>query len=55
MLLNSNQQQKLNILYLFGGEKAQGAELVIERLMAHIADEYRIHLILSPGSFADEL
>jgi glycosyltransferase involved in cell wall biosynthesis len=47
--------EKLNILYVFGGEKAQGAEIVIERLMFYNAEKFNIHLILSPGEFADNL
>lgn len=45
----------MNVLYVFGGERAQGAEIVIERLMAVNADKVNTHLILSPGKFADEL
>ena len=44
-----------NILYVFGGEKAQGAEIVIERLMSQNAAKVNMHLILSPGKFADDL
>ncbi|RDC55831.1 glycosyltransferase family 1 protein [Pedobacter chinensis] len=45
----------MNILYVFGGEKAQGAEIVIERLMTfnHLSAEN--HLIIAPGSFANNL
>jgi glycosyltransferase involved in cell wall biosynthesis len=46
---------KPNILYVFGGEKAQGAEIVIERLMAYNNDNVNTHLIMSPGDFADSL
>lgn len=43
------------ILYVFGGEKAQGAEIVIERLMAYNAHNVDIHLFISPGEFATKL
>ncbi len=45
-------QNKRNILYIFGGEKAQGAEIVIERLMLHNEASVQAHLILAPGKFA---
>jgi glycosyltransferase involved in cell wall biosynthesis len=45
----------MNILYVFGGEKAQGAEIVIERLMTSMASYHQLHLILSPGEFAGRL
>lgn len=48
-------KNKPNILYVFGGEKAQGAEIVIERLMAHNADEVNAHLVMAPGKFASSL
>jgi glycosyltransferase involved in cell wall biosynthesis len=47
---------KQNILYVFGGEKAQGAEIVIERLMDY--NHHNVastHLIISPGKFASDL
>lgn len=47
--------KKLSILYVFGGERAQGAEIVIERLMSLNAANIDTHLILSPGKFADDL
>ena len=43
------------ILYIFGGEKAQGAEIVIERLISHNTLNVNAHLMISPGSFADKL
>jgi glycosyltransferase involved in cell wall biosynthesis len=43
------------VLYVFGGEKAQGAEIVIERLMEYNSDNISPHLFLSPGTFADKL
>jgi hypothetical protein len=46
---------KKPVLYVFGGEKAQGAEVVIERLMFQNLDNVEPHLFISPGSFADEL
>jgi hypothetical protein len=46
---------KLDVLYVFGGEKAQGAEIVIERLIDHNAEHVKAHLMLSPGVFADKL
>ena len=51
----TNTTNKLDILYVFGGEKAQGAEIVIERLMFHNATNANTHLIISPGDFADHL
>ena len=48
-------EKKLNILYVFGGEKAQGAEIVIERLIFYNSKNVNAHLILSPGKFADQL
>ena len=53
MLLNN--ANKPNILYVFGGEKAQGAEIVIERLMEKSSNKAHIYLIMSPGNFADGL
>ena len=55
MTISNNSTQKLNILYVFGGEKAQGAEIVIERLMNNNIPNVNAHLILSPGKFADDL
>lgn len=48
-------QAKKKVLYVFGGEKAQGAEIVIERLMDYISHDFELHLILSPGDFATSL
>jgi len=49
-------ENKQNILYVFGGEKAQGAEIVIERLMDYNHENVAsTHLIISPGKFASEL
>ncbi|MGY4535822.1 glycosyltransferase involved in cell wall biosynthesis [Mucilaginibacter sp. UYNi724] len=45
----------LNILYVFGGEKASGAEKVIERLINHNLEVVKPHLFVAPGSYADEL
>jgi glycosyltransferase involved in cell wall biosynthesis len=45
----------MNILYVFGGERAQGAEIVIERLMHGNIDQVDTHLILSPGKYAEDL
>jgi len=44
----------LKILYVFGGEKASGAEIVVERLMSYNQD-CESHLFISPGSFAQQL
>lgn len=41
------------ILYVFGGEKASGAEIVIDRLIRH--NNIEAHLFISPGTFADRL
>jgi glycosyltransferase involved in cell wall biosynthesis len=46
---------KKPVLYVFGGEEAQGAEVVIERLMFQNLDNVEPHLFISPGRFADEL
>ena len=46
---------KKNILYVFGGEKAQGAEIVIERLMSYNTDHVNAHLFIAPGHFAHAL
>lgn len=44
-----------NILYVFGGEKAQGAEIVIERLISFNVEKVNSFLVLSPGNFATAL
>jgi glycosyltransferase involved in cell wall biosynthesis len=44
----------IKILYVFGGEKASGAEIVVERLMSNNKD-FESHLFISPGSFAQQL
>ena len=44
-----------NVLYVFSGEKAQGAEIVIERLMAYNTAHINTHLFISPGDFAHQL
>ncbi len=49
------EDDKLNVLYVFGGEKAQGAEIVIERLMAYNTTNVNPHLIMAPGKFAYDL
>lgn len=46
---------KTNVLYVFGGEKAQGAEIVIQRLMEYNTAAVNPHLFISPGKFADRL
>ena len=43
------------VLYVFGGEKASGAEIVIERLISYNIKHVEPHLALSPGKFADNL
>lgn len=45
----------LKVLYVFGGEKASGAEKVIERLINVNADHVRAHLFISPGILAETL
>lgn len=55
MNLLKTENSKQNILYVFGGEKAQGAEIVIERLMYYNANKANIHLLLAPGKFATDL
>ncbi|MCD0486955.1 glycosyltransferase family 4 protein [Pedobacter sp. MC2016-14] len=52
-MMQSN--KKPVILYVFGGEKAQGAEIVIERLMRYNTASADAHLLLSPGNFATQL
>jgi glycosyltransferase involved in cell wall biosynthesis len=42
----------IGILYVFGGEKAQGAEIVIERLMCYNEANVTAHLFIAPGNFA---
>ncbi len=42
-----------NILYVFGGEIASGAEIVMERLIAN--NKFQSHLFIAPGTFADSL
>lgn len=44
-----------HVLYIFSGEKAQGAEIVIERLMAYNTAQVNAHLFISPGDFAQQL
>ena len=46
---------KEEVLYVFGGEKAQGAEIVIERLMNYNTANISAHLFIAPGIFADTL
>lgn len=43
-----------NVLYVFSGEKAQGAEIVIERLMMY-NKSVNAHLFIAPGDFAYKL
>ncbi len=45
----------LNVLYVFGGEKASGAEKVIERLVVQNTAHVNAHLFISPGNFAQTL
>lgn len=45
----------MNILYVFGGEKAQGAEIVIERLIQKNTSQVNAHLLLAPGQYASQL
>lgn len=40
----------LNVLYVFGGEKASGAEKVIERLISSNSDQVNAHLFISPSA-----
>jgi glycosyltransferase involved in cell wall biosynthesis len=49
--LNKN----MKILYIFGGEKAQGAEIVIERLINNNTGQVDAHLLLAPGRYASQL
>ena len=42
------------ILFVFGGEKASGAEFVIERLVRNIP-ESNSYLLMAPGKYADQL
>lgn len=46
---------KHKVLYVFGGEKASGAEIVIERLMSFNIERVEPHLFISPGDFASQL
>jgi hypothetical protein len=43
------------VLYVFGGEKASGAEIVIQRLIDYNRTHVEPHLFIAPGRFADEL
>jgi len=43
------------VLYVFSGEKASGAEIVLERLISYNRSSVEPHLFISPGKFADEL
>jgi glycosyltransferase involved in cell wall biosynthesis len=45
----------LNVLYVFGGEKASGAEKVIQRLVVQNTAHVNAHLFISPGNFAQTL
>ncbi|WP_428330047.1 glycosyltransferase family 4 protein [Mucilaginibacter sp.] len=45
----------LNVLYVFGGEKASGAEKVIQRLVVQNINGVNAHLFISPGGFAQSL
>ena len=42
------------ILFVFGGEKASGAEFVIERLIRNLSDQ-ECYLLMAPGKYADRL
>lgn len=55
-LLKQNAQDlKTGVLYVFTGEQASGAEIVIEALMSKNLNNTIIHLFISPGRFADNL
>ncbi|WP_158828342.1 glycosyltransferase family 4 protein [Mucilaginibacter lacusdianchii] len=43
------------VLYVFGGEKASGAEIVIDRLMQYNCKEVCPHLFVAPGQFAEKV
>jgi glycosyltransferase involved in cell wall biosynthesis len=43
------------ILYVFSGEQASGAEIVIETLMSKNMENVSPHLFISPGRFAQKL
>jgi glycosyltransferase involved in cell wall biosynthesis len=45
----------LNVLYVFGGEKASGAEKVIQRLIQQNTDRVNPYLFISPGNFAQNI
>src|ERR1700761_5685186 len=42
------------VLYVFGGEKASGAEIVLDRLMRY-NKQVEPHLLISPGTYAGRL
>lgn len=46
---------KKKILYVFGGEEASGAEMVIERLIEYNENFVDAFLFVSPGKFADDI
>jgi glycosyltransferase involved in cell wall biosynthesis len=45
----------LNTLYVFGGQEASGAEIVITRLVEFNTKNVQAHLFISPGKFSEEL
>ncbi|WP_214071533.1 glycosyltransferase family 4 protein [Mucilaginibacter sp. dw_454] len=42
------------VLYVFGGEEASGAELVIQRLIQYNKGAVDAHLFVAPGQFAEQ-
>ncbi len=43
------------VLYVFGGEQASGAEIVMERLLSHNLATVEPHIFIAPGKFAQAL
>lgn len=54
MLKNSLKCRMKKILFVFGGEKASGAEFVIERLIRNISDS-ECFLLIAPGKYSNQL
>lgn len=48
-------KQREKVLYIFGGEQASGAEIVIESLMTKNVGNVEAYLFISPGQFAEKL
>lgn len=47
--------ERIRVLYVFGGEQASGAEIVMERLIYYNLQHVEPHILISPGKFAQKL